>query len=282
MDLSAVVVNWNSGVYLARLLHSLSPLQSELRESLIVDNASEDASLEAAADQPVELLCLGSNQGFAQAANQGIARTSASFVLLLNPDVEVKVESVRELYDIIRDRPQAAIVCGPLVGTDGDPQDAFQFRSLPDWKQVLIDVLFINVVRRWFDRPAAKGPSSAKVLAPDRAIEVEQPAAAFWILRKEVWEKLGGFDSRFHPAWFEDVDFCKRLSKTHWKILYCPVQALVHRGGLARHRLGYSAFVDIYYRNMLRYFKKHHPYPYLFLWFPVQFGRWFRKWFLAR
>lgn len=286
MDLSAVIVNWNSASYLARLTQSLIPLSAELREIVVVDNASDDSSFEVVKNRPeICLVCFDRNQGFARAANEGISRTSSAFTLLLNPDVEVKPQSIRHLYDRIVERPQAAIVCGPLVDGDGRAQ-SFQIRSFPSWRSILADVLFLDELAQWLpgSSPAChhlrRGHGS--VSATNSGVEVEQPAAAFWVLRKRAWESIGGFDPQFFPAWFEDVDFCKRLHGAAWQVVYFPDFPVIHLGGLAVERLGYPAFVEMYYGNLLKYLKKHHRYSYPFLWFPVRWGTWVRKQFARR
>ncbi len=107
MDLSAVIVNWNSGENLIRLLDSLAPMAGEFKEIWVVDNGSSDSSLEALQlHSEIRLLAYTENQGFAGAANEGISRTSANFLLLLNPDVEVIPESVPGSSCAARARPR--------------------------------------------------------------------------------------------------------------------------------------------------------------------------------
>ncbi len=286
MDLSVVIVNWNSGTYLARLLTSLLPLKDELEEIWVVDNASSDSSLGGLQDTPgVQILSLPENQGFAGGANEGISRSSSTFILLFNPDVEVVASSVRQLYQEMKKRPRAAIVCGALEDPEGKSQRAFQLRPLPSWKSVLSDALFIDEFLPWLGSgslrsksTAAGGPSSRG----GRRLDSEQPAAAAWLLRKEAWKEMGGFDTSFYPAGFEDVDYCKRLQDSGWQIFYFPDLPMIHRGGLALETLGYSGFVGIFYQNLLRYLKKHHAPLYPLLWLPVKTGMWIRRLLIRR
>ena len=114
-----------------------------------------------------------------------------------------------------------------------------------------------------------------------RVREVEQPAAAFWVLRRAAWVSIGGFDEQFHPAWYEDVDFCQRLRQAGWKMLFYPDCEVWHEGGVAARELGHRRFTDIYYGNLLKYLRKHHP-SYPFLWLPVHLGVWIRRWVIRR
>ena len=272
MNLSVVIVNWNSGEHLRRALHSLSELQGELRDVWIIDNASSDLSLECFSEcTGVRVVHQQTNLGFAQAANEGISRASSDFILLSNPDVEVVPESVRRLYEEMETHPQAAIVCGSLTDSNGKAQSDFQIRKLPTWRSVLLDALFIDELLAVIGRTREKPNSASREPA-----RVEQPAAVFWLLRKAAWEAVGGFDSRFYPAWFEDVDFCKRLQVAGWEILYFPKLPILHRGGLSLESLPYPRFIRIFYGNLLRYLKKHHPHAYPLLWLPIQCGMWVR------
>lgn len=275
MDLSVVIVNWNSGSYLARLVASLKPFEHEVNEVIVVDNASEDSSLELiASNSKIQTVLLKDNHGFAHGANEGISRATAEFILLLNPDIELKQQSVQHLYRKIVALPGAAILCGPLLDAQGNLQQQFQPKLLPTWRSVLRDVLFIDELLK----PRVVGGRRSVVSGS----EVEQPPAAFWLLRKQAWQSIGGFDTVFHPAWFEDVDFCKRVRAAGWSIFYFADAPSHHTGGLAFKRLGYSTFVEIYFGNLLKYLKKHHQYSYPFLWLPVQFGILMRKRFIRR
>jgi GT2 family glycosyltransferase len=86
---------------------------------------------------------------------------------------------------------------------------------------------------------------------------VEQPAAAAFAVRRVAFEKMGGFDTAFEPAWFEDVDLCTRLARLG-NILYWPTSRFVHSGGAAARKLGYHRFLPLYYRNGHRFWRKHH------------------------
>lgn len=261
-----MIVNWNSGDHLARLLASLEPLLPELRSVVVVDNASQDKSQEAASRYPAVIpLQSSSNRGFAAAANHGISQSAVKYVLLLNPDVEVRAETVRGLYRRMEANPGAAIGCARLVNPDGSSQDRFQLRPLPGFWSVVSDVLFLDEI--------IKRNTKAQVRqAGESGVRVEQPAAACWLLRKEAWSELGGFDESFVPAWFEDVDFCKRLKETRWEIRWFSDLQFIHRGGVSLDTLKYSDFLRFYYGNLLRYLKKHHPGWYPFLWLPVMVG----------
>jgi GT2 family glycosyltransferase len=75
----------------------------------------------------------------------------------------------------------------------------------------------------------------------ERPAEVEQPAGAFLMLRREVWHELGGFDEGFHPLWFEDVDFARRARNRGYRFLYTPLAVAAHRGGYSAEALNWES-----------------------------------------
>lgn len=278
MDLAVVIVNWNSGKRLGRLLDSLIPLAGELDSVVVVDNASSDASSlqPPASGLPLEWLGLPENRGFAGGANLGVRQRRNRWILLLNPDIAVTPQSIRGLVCKAEAHPRAGLLCGPLLDEKGNPQSRFQLRRFPTWKSVLADVLFIDELRGLFGKP----PLGSLILDPsngDCPQSIEQPAAAYWLLRREAWQQIGGFDESFYPAWFEDVDFCKRLRSSGWQILFCQDCPVRHQGGYSLATLGRSRFLSIYQRNLLRFLKKHHPKAYPWLWLPVRLGGWARQ-----
>jgi len=269
VDLSIVIVNWNSGSYLWQLLESLNPLIDEVSRILVVDNGSEDSSASLPSGiSRVEVLKLHDNQGFAGAANIGIGETDSSYVLLLNPDIMIVPETVRNLWEEMERCSRLGIGCSALFGENGESQESFQIRSFPTVASVIKDALFIDEILSFFR--LKKQVSSH--LDRNEAHEVEQPAAAFWLIRREAWEQIGGFDEGFFPAWFEDVDFCRRLIDAGWKIMFFPQWRVIHRGGLSLERLEYGSFVKIYYSNLLKYWRKHHRVSLPLIWLPVQLG----------
>lgn len=284
MGFSTVVVNWNSGSSLGKLLESLELLRSEMDQVVVVDNASQDGSAGAARGREgVELVEAGENLGFAGAANRGIALVSTPWVLLLNPDVILFPEPVRTLCHEVDERPRCGIATGTLISSSGR---TLQIRPLPGPWSLLREAVFLDGLLALAGLGRKEDPGST---GPDRegssvqAVKVEQPAAAFWMLRRRAWEAIGGFDLRFQPAWFEDVDFCRRLLDAGWEILHFPqLRVGSHLGGASLDRLGYAAFVEIYTRNMLRYLAKHHKLAYPFLWPLIRVGALLRRGVIGR
>jgi GT2 family glycosyltransferase len=92
---------------------------------------------------------------------------------------------------------------------------------------------------------------------PRETVPVDQPAAAALMIRRDAFDDIGGFDERFFPAWYEDVDFCQRLKSRGWEIYFSPEAEFQHEGGYSAGKLGAKEFAAAYYHNQLRYAQKH-------------------------
>jgi len=222
---------------------------------VVVDNASSDGTRAAVSGRGVRLLANDSNLGFAKAVNQGFAVLNCPYVLLLNPDAVLKggLEPLREACDL----PGAAGAGGLLLGADGRPQAGFMVRQLPTAAVLVMEALLLN--RLWPGNPIN---AAYRGLRLDYAVEqrVEQPAGAFLMIRRAVWEELGGFDERFWPLWFEDVDFCRRALARGYCFYYVPSAVAIHTGGHSIPALTLEMRRIYWYRSLLGYAAKHfHP-----------------------
>jgi len=262
VDITILVINWNSGGHLAKLLWSLKELGGEVSGILVLDNASEDGSAECVAGfRGIELERMERNLGFAAAVNIGFRKSDSRYVLLLNPDIwfDDPAAVLSGLNRIADGDPGAAIVVPRLFTLSPlgpVPQSGFQVRPFPDLRSTLSDLLFWDELG---GRKAKRGGRIMEAVAETAEALEGQPAAACWLVRKTAWEEAGGLDERFYPAWFEDVDFCLRIRRLGWRILGHEGGGKVfHSGGCSLEVLGFRRFLVFYYHNLLRYWWKHH------------------------
>jgi N-acetylglucosaminyl-diphospho-decaprenol L-rhamnosyltransferase len=251
-ELAVVVVNHNAGSFLPECLSSIYAAAGDLAlDVVLVDNASTDGSTEGAARAHPSLRILRnrSNRGFAVAANQGVAATSAPFIFLLNPDAEIIGGSLPALVKVAADRPGAAIL-GPLVrNSDGSIQASA--RKVPD---------LLESLGHAFLGPFSPNNrfSRAYTMAEwDRSSEreVEWVSGCAMLVRREAFEAVGGFDDGYF-MYVEDVDLCTRLRQAGWSVLFSPELEVVHETGVsARKRSRRLAFEHS--RSIYRYFSKY-------------------------
>lgn len=240
--LSAIVVNWNNRDLLSKCLASLrAHLGSVAHETIVVDNASADGSAEAVeAEFPgARLIRNAENLGFGPGNNIGMAAARGRFLLLINSDARLVDDSILRLLEELRERPRVG-VAGPRIRfEDGKVQpSAHRFGSL---RLLALEELGLY-----------------KLLSPERRAELllggywghDREREADWVLgacmlvRREVFERTGGFD----PAIFlygEEEEWCYRIRAAGFGILFSPVAEVFHVGHASAHLLlGPSGRVD--------------------------------------
>jgi GT2 family glycosyltransferase len=228
MQLSVVIVSWNTKELLGRCLESL---QKELErldaEVFVVDNNSSDGSAAMVAQEYpwVRLIANNENIGFAAANNQAFWLTHGSKILLLNPDAEVKPSAIRTLMQFLDDHPDAAIVAPQLLNSDGSIQRSC--RGFPTFWSMSSELLGLS---RLF--PAYSGFGKYKMLDWDHndEREVDQPEGACLLVRREILDQVGMFDEDYFML-FEEVDWCYRIKQAGWQIWFTPTAQVVHHYG---------------------------------------------------
>lgn len=282
--ITVILVSWNDEGDLLAAVRSLAEARYRMpaggpRVSLIVvdngggvQNQAEILSLWPDAS----ILVNDANRGFGPAANQAADLAEGDALLFLNPDTRAEGDPFSELARGFDTHPEAVALAPRLLDIEDEPhsktknprskirlrlsppdredQFTFQLRRFPnlasDARELLLADHFV---------PNNRGRRRARYADFARTVsfEVEQAAAAALAVRRSVFRRLGGFDARFVPAWFEDVDLCARLVR-EGKVLFWPEARFRHRGGVSSSALGYARFLPIYYRNALRYRRLHY------------------------
>ena len=250
-----VVVTHQSANVIGACLDSIAPF-SDI-EVIVVDNSSSDSTLievtRRVNGRNVHLLANPHNAGFAAAVNQGVQATSAPLVLLLNPDARLET-SVEALVDCFTD-PKTGGAAGLLTDANGEPQTGFTSRNLPGPATLAFEVLGFNHFwprnpLNWHYRCLGNDPMVSAF--------IEQPPGAFFMFRRTAWQQLGGFDERFWPVWFEDVDFCARLKSAGLSIRFQPAARAIHQGGHSVGRIPLQIREKYWYGSLLKYAAKHY------------------------
>jgi len=222
---------------------------------IIVDNASRDNTVACARAARVtvnaaRVIANRNNRGFAAAVNQGIAATDAEYILLLNPDVNL----LSAVDALVESSSRYGMAAGKLVDHEGRAQSGFTIRRFPTPAALIFEVLGLN--RLWRSNPVNR-----RYRYLDRSLDepgpVEQPAGAFLMIRRDVWENTGGFDEQFYPIWFEDVDFCRRAVDSGYRIEYVPGVVASHAGAHSIRDLSPGCRAWYWCVSLLRYAAKH-------------------------
>jgi len=245
-----VVVTHESEAEIGECLDRALPTGAEI---VVVDNASTDRTCLEVTRRSVRLITNAENRGFAAAVNQGIQALETPYVLLLNPDARLET-SLDALVECCR-CPGVAGAGGKLVDAAGLPQAGFAVRSLPSPAALICEALFMN--RIWPRNPVNW---HYRCLDFDFSTpsDVEQPAGAFLMIRRDVWQELNGFDERFYPLWFEDVDFCWRARQRGYRMSYTPDAVAKHTGGHSLAKISLENRQLYWYRSLLGFAAKHY------------------------
>ena len=220
-------------------------------QTIVVDNASGDGTLALVREQPqVQIIANTENRGFAAAVNQGVRASAAEFLLLLNPDVQI----LTGVDELVAASAQFGLAAGKLVAAGGSAQRGFTIRRFPTPAALVFELLGLN--RVWPSNPVNR---NYRYLDRDLAQAglVEQPAGAFLMFRRDVWERLQGFDEDFFPVWFEDVDFCRRATAAGYRIEYVPSVVARHQGGHSVRQLSEGCRALYWCDSLLKYGSKH-------------------------
>ncbi len=249
-----MIVTHNSAGCIAQCLQALAPFAEW--KVVVVDNDSQDGSVGVVRSLPlaVDLLINSHNVGFAAAVNQAVKAAEGSTLVILNPDTVASAGSLDQLAKVLS-KDDVGAAGGLLVDEEGMPQRGFMVRRFPSLGSMLAEVLLLN--RLW---PGNPWNVRYRCLDLDyRTLqEVDQPAGACLAIKQQAWEANKGFDESFFPVWFEDVDFCRRLRNGGWKVVYCPDAVFRHVGAHSVSKLSFSDRQSYWYRNLIRYFVKHH------------------------
>jgi len=252
MDLSIIIVNWNTQDILLQCLESVEAdlAVSELAtEVIVVDNASTDNSVKLVKEKfPwVDLIENSENVGFAAANNQAIEQSSGRYVLLLNSDTEVKPRALQILYNYLDAHPQAGAAGSQLLNPDGTLQTScypFPTLSRELWRLLHLDVLWsygVYHMANW----DTESP---------REVEVIQGASL--LLRRAALDQVGLLDDRYF-MYTEEVDLCYRLHQGGWQLYWVPKSKVVHYGGQSTKQVPTKMFLCLY-QSKLIFLRKHY------------------------
>lgn len=226
--ISAVIVNWNTKELLLQCIGALNGCSlAAYIEIVVVDNASSDGSAAAVSEAfpDVKLIPNTLNVGFGAATNQGMQVASGSFLLLINPDAFVGNDTLAHLLEFMSTHEEVGIV-GPLIVDQEGRRQVSSFGLFPSPLEA-----FSHAAMIWKFAPnSSTGRRFLVDPAPgDDWIYTEHLLGACILLRREVIDRIGGFDERFF-LFLEETDLCYRAQLAGWRVAYVTSAKVVHIG----------------------------------------------------
>ncbi|NTU67083.1 MAG: glycosyltransferase [Candidatus Moranbacteria bacterium] len=244
--LSVIIVNYKSEKYLHDCVDSVrKKINNDILADIVIVDNDQESNLGTIESIPsIRIIRSSQNKGFGSASNLGARNSQGDFLFFLNPDARVSSGNIGGILDDFHADPSLGIVGGKLLNKDGMVQEWSAGDEINFSRIVSNNLGFIKDKEIWM--------SGSK-------IPVGWVSGTAFIMRKNLFESLGGFDEDFF-MYFEDADLCKRARDFGKTVRFDPGLEIIHHGGASYENEAGSAQKRHYYGSQDRYFKKHrHP-----------------------
>ena len=235
IELSIIVVNWNGGTLLTKAIDSILAFPPSVEfEVVVIDNGSTDDSvgLLRSSDSAkllkdrLRITLNTENRGFGAANNQGFQTTDSPLVLLLNPDSEITEGSIDRLVRAVRADTKIGAAGPRILNPDGSLQISVWRNPPAAWNIILSSLkLYLLLPKKLRGELLLGGHWDH-----NRARAVPMLGGAAMVVRREVIRTVGGFDERYH-MYGEDHEWCLRMSRAGWVLMFEPEAVVFHQGG---------------------------------------------------
>jgi len=247
MDISIIIVNWNTRELLKNCLAAINDtVREEISfEVIVVDNASADGSVAMLRESfpAVRVLENLENRGFGAANNQALRVMNGRYALLLNSDAVLCEQAVARLFAFMESHPDVAMACGQLLNADGSRQN-----SIANFPNVLTLLMNTSLLEYLFP---TRFPSKRYHCVGPR--EVDSGIGACLMVRRQAIDAVGMFDERYF-FFFEETDWALAMRKAGWKSFQVPEAQIYHLQGQSIGRNINSR--KEFYRSRYQFFRK--------------------------
>jgi len=255
MDLSIIIVNWNTKDYLEQCLASIYENIKEITfEIIVVDNASSDSSVQMVREKFTAVILIENkeNLGYGAANNQGIKKSRGKYILILNPDTIIVPNSLQKLATFLERNPKVGVV-GPKIL---NPDSSIQFECARDFPTPLTEFFVLSTLYKRFPKSKIFGKYLISYWNHNDEREVNLLSGSCALFRKEVFEEVGLFDEGFF-MYTEETDLFYRIKRHGWKVYFLPSSQIIHLWGKSTEQLPYKMAVEAR-KSMELFFKKHY------------------------
>jgi len=254
MDVSIIIVNWNTKGLLRDCLESVYAHAGDVDyEVIVIDNASADGSADMVRNNFKQAVLIENqdNRGFARANDQGMVVARGRYVLLLNSDTVVLENAIVNTVRFADANPQVAVVGCQVLNPDGTiQQTCFMFPS------ILNMVLSSSYLSKFFPQSRFFGRERMTWWDRSDTRQVDVVTGCFMLVRRKAIEQVGVMDERFF-MYCEETDWCYRFRKNGWKVMFAPVGQIIHLGGQSTAKDPVAMLVQLRL-SILKFIRKHH------------------------
>lgn len=222
--LSIISVNFGSADKIINLYNSIIKFSPRIDwEMIIVDNPTQKGgdgeflNNHFSRENNIHVIQLAKNLGYGEGNNEGAKFASGNFLAICNPDTEVLAETFDQLLEVISREKKTGIVVPILKTNEGDILE--NCRNFP--------TIFSLIKRRLFKKKSFVKNIPISFSQGGSIQKIDWAQGSFWVLRKEIYKNLAGFDTQFF-LFMEDIDFCRRLQKTGLNIIQAPEATAIH------------------------------------------------------
>ncbi len=268
-EISIIIVSFNSRKFLSKCLESISKcFKSFNHEIIIVDNGSQDGTIHLLKEKKEIILVQNrKNEGYARACNQGARIASGKYLFFANPDIEFEDNIPDKIFIFLSKNKDYAGGGFTHIHLSGKIQRICAghiVKPLDHFAEQLGLYGLLPSVRTFNAR-----------FFPLKGYKTDHPAeficGGCFLIRKEIFQKLCGFDENF-LAYFEDMDFCRRLKNEGYRLFYWGSQRIIHSLGTERRKMS-PVSLKADYASRYYYFKKHYSPVWIpFLWIISNIG----------
>ena len=248
LDLTIVIVSFNTREILLRCLKSIKKHTQDIYyEVIVVDNASEDKTIDAVVNQfpEVQVITNTDNRGFSTANNQGIVASKGRKIALLNPDTLLTENSFKKIIDFLGEHPDFSILGAGIVDQNNQPYPVRLWEDSP--KDAALKILGIY-------NPA----NELKKMEPMLAKEAKVISGCCFVMTRCLIEYIGLMDENYF-LYNEEDDLCRRARKAGKRICFYPETSVQHLQGQSTHQKRYRKKVIIEtYRSNIYFYSKYY------------------------
>ncbi len=253
--ISVIIVSYNTREMtlqcLDTLYRDLQPIGIDRSEVIVVDNASKDGSIEAIREAfpLVNAIPNPRNAGFGAANNLAMKDARGKYFLLLNSDAFPLSGAISALLECMDRHPEAGVIGPRLLNQDGSLQiSCYRFPSpLRAW----LENLWLSSLL-----PARSALGDYRKWAHDTECAVDSVIGACMLVRREAYEKAGGFDERYF-MYQEETDWQKTFKEHGWQVIFAPGSQVTHLGG-ASGKAESAKISETFFQSLDIYQRKHH------------------------
>ena len=254
LSCSVIIIAYNSCDFIPACLKSVRDACEGIDSQIIVlDNGSNEPIIPEIKNffPEVEWLDSKENLGFGKGCNLAEKHATKPYLFFINPDTIISKNAFREMLKFMEEHPEAGTVGCRILNEDGTLQWACR-RSFPTIVSAVSKTIGLAAL---FPKNKTLASYNMTFADPDEMIEVDAVSGSFFCIRRDVYEKLKGFDEDFF-MYGEDLDLCFRTKQMGLHNYYTPVTNILHFKGQSCRTRRWGSYVD-FYKAMLIFVKKH-------------------------